>query len=65
MSTVGCSWAKAPTLSQVLGHFGDTGRDRGIKTTEQDSKERSVERKISSGQGLQEWSQNSLQRKRT
>ena len=40
---MGCSWAKALTPSQVLGHFGNTGRDRGIKTPEQDIKERSVE----------------------
>ena len=63
MSTVGCGWAKAPTLSQDLGHSGDTRRDRD-QDTRTGVKERSVEQKISSGKGLQEWSQNSLRRER-
>lgn len=32
MSTVGCSWAKAATLSQDLGHSRNTRRDRDQDT---------------------------------
>ena len=55
------SWAKGEGMD--LGHSGDTRRDRD-QDTRTGVKERSVEWKISSGKGLQEWSQNSLRRKR-